>query len=483
MSMLSTDPILARSRGAASRALAYLSCPDDTDRQLVQGLYRWGKKAGVDAAIAVSQAYVETANLTSIRWIRDRNSANIGVTSTATPQPFEIVDGDAAARLQIQCLYALVTQQLHPDVPLWPAAEEWIDTCWLDRKLLDPGFPPVRTIADLNLRYRAAGGEMATTWSWDDMYHNRLVAKGNAVFGHTLEGKEAGVPTKSMQSTPVEVAITPAGNANRSMLDMVSPSFITIHEVSGQEPECDEHRFRDLVHSGGGPENCSYHFVVGPCRVVQLLPLDEVAWHAGDGYFGPGNRDSVAIAVMRGCNTDRARASLAWLAAELITNPGRFFANQPRAWDFSAQRIRTHAHWAPQHPDPADAGGDLTAADWDALLLRINETVARTSGSAARPHPIIPEFMTDEELARGIDRRIGDSTAYALRRLWIAARDTLRLQHSDPEAPEVGPPIRQGESFIGEFVFKSHGCWWVLTRWGARVRMDDLEPQIELRVA
>jgi hypothetical protein len=478
MSMLSSDPILARSRGAASRALAYLSCPDDTDRQLVQGLYRWGKTAGVDAAIAVSQAFVETANLTSIRWIRDRNSANIGISSPATPQPFDIADGDAAARLHIQCLYTLVEQRLHPQVPLCPTAEEWIDDSWLERRILDPGFPPVRSIADLNQRYRDRTGEMAATWAWDDAYHTRLVAKGNAIFGHTLDGKELRVPTKSMQTTPVEVAITPAGNSNRSMLDMVSPSFITVHEVSGQDPECHEHRFRDLIHSGGGPDHVSYHFVVGPCRVLQLLPLDEVAWHAGDGYFGPGNRDSVAVAVMRGCNSDRSLSSLAWLVAEVITNPGRFFANQPRAWDFSAQRVRPHEHWAPGRAD-----NGMTPGDWTSFMQRIDEAVERNSGLSARPQPMIPEFMTEEELARGIDRRFGESTAYALRRLWIAARDTLRLQHSGPDAPEIGPRIRQGESFIGEFVFKSYGQWWVLTRWGARVRMDDLEPQIELRVA
>ncbi len=480
MAMLSTDQILAPSRGGVARAVAFLSHPDDTDRQLVKGLYRWGKVAGVDAAIAVAQAYLETIDLTSIRWIRDRNSASIGIPSTVSAQPFEIPDGDAAARLQIQCMFALVERRLHPDVPLWPAAEEWIGTHWLDWKAHDPGCPDVETIADLNRVYRDQIGAMAATWTHDATYHTRLIAKGNAIFGHTLDGKDLRVPTSPTRQPAVEISLTPAGNLNRPGLEMASPSFITVHDVSEETPGSDEQRLRAAVHAGGGSEHTSYHFVVGSRGIIQLLPLDEVAWHAGDGYFGAGNRDSVAIALVQSGDTGRSRANLSWLLAELITNPGRFVANQPRAWEFSERRIRRQTDWV---PGESAGTADDHRAEWTEVMEQLTESLARHGDSAPRPQPIIPDFMTDVELARGIDRRMGDTTAYALRRLWCAARDTPRLQHAGPGAPELGPPIRQGESFIGEFVFKSHGSWWVLTRWGARVRMDDLEPQIELKAA
>jgi len=473
MSMLSTDPILAAPRGSASRAIAFLSHPDDTDHELVRGLYRWGKAAGVDAAIAVAQAFLETGDLTSIRWIRDRNSANIGVTSPVTPQPFEIPDGDAAARLQIQCLHALANAELHPDVPLWPAAEQWLRAHLLE-ETHDPGFPAVQSIADLNRRYRDRNGAMKATWASDDAYHARLIAKGNAIFGNIPDGKETSVPALASLQPTIEIALTPVGNQNRPLLEMVSPSFITVHEIGDETTGSDEFRLRNAVHAGGGPEQRSYHFVVGPCRIIQLLPLDEVAWHANDGYFGTGNRDSVAIAMVRSGDTGRARAHLAWLLAELISNAGRFISNQPRAWDFSAERIRRC------RARTSGRGAEDRQFDWAEVMRRLDEYIGPQREPGARPQPVIPEFMNDEELARGIDRRLGASTAYALRRLWYAVRDTPRLQHASPDAPELGQPIRKGESFIGEFVYKCNDQWWVLTRWGARICMDDLAPQIEL---
>jgi N-acetylmuramoyl-L-alanine amidase len=481
MSMQSSDPILAQSRGSARRAIGYLSAPDETDRDLVRGLFRWGERAGVDAAIAVAQAFHETANLTSIRWIRDRNSAVIGITTRSALQPFVIPDGDAAARLQIQCLYALVMNAFHPEVPLWAEAEQWLRANWLDRKVLDPAFPPVRVIGDLHLRFLDSAGQMQATWSCDEAYSHRLITKGNDIFGHTLDGKELTVPKRLPAAPNLEQAMIPAGNVNRSGLEMASPSFITLHEVGAQDPAIDAAAFRDLLLSGGGEDGASYHFVVGADQVVQVLPLDEAAWHAGDGLFGPGNRDSVGIAIVQSGDFDRALSRAAWLVAEIIEHPGGFVSNQPRAWDFSSQRIRRHGHWA------SGAFGCAQIIEeqrlWPELMRRVEAYLARCGQRSAWPQPLIPEFMTDDELARGIDRRFGDATAYALRRLWFATRDTPRLQHAGPDAPELGPPIRRGESFIGEFIFRSQGEWFVLTRWGARVRMDDLEPQIELKVA
>ena len=53
-------------------------------------------------------------------------------------------------------------------------------------------------------------------------------------------------------------------------------------------------------------------------RVVQHLPLDEVAWHAGDGSKGPGNTSSISIEICENADGDRAKAEAN--AAELVAH-------------------------------------------------------------------------------------------------------------------------------------------------------------------
>lgn len=149
-----------------------------------------------------------------------------------------------------------------------------------------------------------------------------------------------------VSAPPVQISITPMG-PNRPALAMASPSYITVHEVGNQSPGADEEMHRRFVHNGGGPNQVSFHFVVGPTKVIQLLPLDEAAWHASDGYSGTGNRDSIAIETIQIGDFNRTLWHLAWLINEIATNPTRFFRNMERSWDMSINRIKQHYDWAP----------------------------------------------------------------------------------------------------------------------------------------
>lgn len=160
-----TDKILSPRRGDAATALAYLDRPDAKDRAYVDALWRWCGVAGVDFAIALAWSYVETADLTSTRWIRDTQPAGIGIPADSTVQPFVIPDGAAASRLHVQCLFSIVERELHPLIPLWPEAETWLRRVWLP-KVNDPRFPRVERLTDLDIRYRDSHGEMQATWAW-----------------------------------------------------------------------------------------------------------------------------------------------------------------------------------------------------------------------------------------------------------------------------------------------------------------------------
>lgn len=164
-SMQLTDLILYPSRGDVAGAIAFLDGPDATDREFATRLWHWCALAGVDYAIAYAWFCVETANATSVRWTRDHNPGGIGIPADSTVQPFTIPDGDHAARIHTQCYYAAVIKHQHPDVPLWPEAQAWMDGVWLP-KVTNPTYPRVRHLTDLDIRYIDASGESHATWAW-----------------------------------------------------------------------------------------------------------------------------------------------------------------------------------------------------------------------------------------------------------------------------------------------------------------------------
>ena len=49
----------------------------------------------------------------------------------------------------------------------------------------------------------------------------------------------------------------------------------------------------------------SFHIAVDDKEAVEAIPLNEVAWHAGDGYNGTGNRKSIGIEICESGNRQK----------------------------------------------------------------------------------------------------------------------------------------------------------------------------------
>ena len=98
------------------------------------------------------------------------------------------------------------------------------------------------------------------------------------------------------EGVPFEKKIIPAGNPNRPGLKLngTTPDWFIWHETANPGVGADADMHALFLRNGGGPERVSFQFGVDSNKVVQYLPLDEVAWQAGDGYYGEGNRDGLA---------------------------------------------------------------------------------------------------------------------------------------------------------------------------------------------
>jgi len=111
----------------------------------------------------------------------------------------------------------------------------------------------------------------------------------------------------------------PAGRRNRPGAKLTGPKYITIHDTANPSKGADAlMHARYLKGDDAANRPASWHFTVDDQRVVQHLPLDEVAWHAGDGSKGPGNTTSIAIEICENADGDRAKAEAN--AAELVAH-------------------------------------------------------------------------------------------------------------------------------------------------------------------
>jgi|GEM_PF-1608187 len=115
---------------------------------------------------------------------------------------------------------------------------------------------------------------------------------------------------------------TPYNRQHKFGGPMNGVNYITIHNTA--EPFSAWHERCRVNNSQEGVKAVSFHFAVDENGAVQLLPLDQCGWHAGDGR-GNGNMHSLAIEICRsacyGPNESlyrRAEANAVLLAAWLL---------------------------------------------------------------------------------------------------------------------------------------------------------------------
>ena len=185
----------------------------------------------------------------------------------------------------------------------------------------------------------------------------------------------------------------PAGRRNRPGIKLAGPKYITIHDTANPAKGADAlMHARYLKGDDAANRPASWHFTVDDQRVVQHMPLDEVAWHAGDGSKGPGNTSSIAIEICENADGDRAKAeaNAAELVAHLLKQFNlpidavvqhnrwsgkhcpRIIRNRPGGWEGFLAAVRARLEMkkpleptpTPQNPAPADEVSDWAKEAW-----------------------------------------------------------------------------------------------------------------------
>lgn len=150
----------------------------------------------------------------------------------------------------------------------------------------------------------------------------------------------------------IQQNVIPAGRRNRP--GGRNPDvYITIHETGNTDAGADaEAHGKYLTSSAGEASLTSWHYTVDDHAIVQHLPDNETAYHAGDGATGPGNTASIGIEICVNSDGDfeKAKANAAALVRLLMAEHGIPLGNikQHHDWngkDCPATIRSTHGAW------------------------------------------------------------------------------------------------------------------------------------------
>jgi len=119
---------------------------------------------------------------------------------------------------------------------------------------------------------------------------------------------------------------------NRRPAFPMQPEFITIHSTGNQTSTARNERA--WLTNSTNDRTASYHIVVDEREAIEVLPLNESSWNAGDGN-GAGNRKSIAIEICESGNRQKTLQNAIELTAYLL---------KQRNWNIN--KLKRHYDWS-----------------------------------------------------------------------------------------------------------------------------------------
>lgn len=159
---------------------------------------------------------------------------------------------------------------------------------------------------------------------------------------------------------------------NRRPALELEPTSITIHNTGN--PSSTAKNEREWLTNSSNTITTSYHIVIDEMEAIEVLPLGEVAWHAGDGSGAKsGNRTSIAIEICESGNYNLTLDHAIELVVKMLNE---------RGW--GVERLRRHFDWSGNNcPRLMNTDGKWTG--WTLFVNKVStkllELKTQSSGS------------------------------------------------------------------------------------------------------
>lgn len=125
---------------------------------------------------------------------------------------------------------------------------------------------------------------------------------------------------------------TNAPKSRRPAYSMI-PEYLTIHSTANPKSTAKNERgwLTRLSNTG----EASYHLVVDEIEAIECIPLNEVAWHAGDGSKGAGNRKSIGLEICESGDRTKTLKNAISLASKILKEKG-----------WKTTQLKRHKDWS-----------------------------------------------------------------------------------------------------------------------------------------
>ena len=217
----------------------------------------------------------------------------------------------------------------------------------------------------------------------------------------------------------------------------MTPEYITIHNTSNNASA--ENEVKYMVSNNN---QTSYHVAVDEKEVIQAIPFNRNAWHAGDGATGNGNRKSIGIEICRSTGDvttfKKAEANCAKYVATLLKQYG---------WDVS--RIKRHKDWSGKN-----CPHKTMELGWQRFLDMVQNELDVLNG--------VPVKSTVTENTSSSNGQVLSGTNFMVR----ITTDSLNIRKSSSMSATIVGTVKKGQVYTitkvaNGFGYLKSGAGWI----------------------
>ena len=173
----------------------------------------------------------------------------------------------------------------------------------------------------------------------------------------------------------------------------MTPEYITVHNTSNSATAQNE-----ITYMKNNNNATSYHVCIDEKYVIQAIPFNRNAWHAGDGSTGTGNRKSIGIEIARSTSADQT------LFEQAEQNAAKYIATLLKQYGWTTAKVKRHKDWSGKNcpHKTIEKGWDrfvkMIQKELDALTKPATTTTTTTTSSEFKVGQYGKDVVTKDSL-------------------------------------------------------------------------------------
>ena len=212
----------------------------------------------------------------------------------------------------------------------------------------------------------------------------------------------------------------------------MTPQYITIHNTSNNASA--ENEVKYMINNNN---QTSYHVAVDDKYVIQAIPFNRNAWHAGDGASGTGNRKSIGIEICYSTGNletfKKAEANCAKYVATLLKQYG-----------WTTAKVKRHKDWSGKN-----CPHKTMELGWDRFIKMIQKELNALNGKATTASDSKPSNTTTNNSSNTL------TGSNFMVRIKV---DSLNIRKSASLSATVMGTVKKGQVYTITKVTNGMGC-------------------------